>query len=89
MHKILKSKIVAWLAFILVIVSVVCTFGLRTEWWTFCDIFFIFMAAFSHLVAVNISGFNAYAAGKLDITASVFVILFILALTGEIVMTCI
>lgn len=89
MYEILKSKTVAWLAFILVIVAVVSTFGLRSEWWTFCDIFFIFMATFSHLIAVNISKFNAYASRKLDTAALVFAILFIIALAGECVMTCI
>lgn len=83
MNKTLKSKTAAWAVFVLVVILVVATYSLRSAWWTFTDIFFIFMAAFSHLIAVNINKFNPYASRRLDLVALVFFILFIVALIGE------
>lgn len=46
------SKLCAWGAMIIVIAVMVLTFALRTAWWAFTDIFFAFMMAFMHLLAV-------------------------------------
>ena len=48
----IKSKLLAWAAFALVIAMIVMTFMLRGEWWSFIDVFFLFLMAFCHLMAV-------------------------------------
>ncbi len=83
MNKILKSKAFAWLAFIVVIVILVCTFSMRTVWWSFIDIFFMFMAAFTNLVAVTIKKINPAISSRLDKFTSAFFILWIISLIGE------
>lgn len=83
MGSLLRSKIVAWLALLIVVAVIIITFEFRTAWWGFIDVFFAFMMVFSQLVALYIGGFNPYAAKKLQSFAAIFLILAILAFVGE------
>lgn len=83
MTKTLESKVVAWTALILVIVMICVTFKMRTAWWAFIDIFFAFMMAFMHLMAVYI-GKRLPAIGKqLDSAAFVMLVLAVLSFVIE------
>lgn len=82
----LKSKTVAWAAFILIILVIGLTFTLRPVWWAFSDIFFAFMMVFSHLMAVYIYKLNPFASRSLDRFALVFGILTVVALVVEVVL---
>lgn len=77
------SKPAAWGGLILALLVIVLTFSLRPVWWTFIDIFFMFMAAFSQFVAVYIKKLNPYASKKLRSCAFIFLILWIVALIAE------
>ncbi|MCM1152624.1 MAG: hypothetical protein NC328_03080 [Muribaculum sp.] len=79
----MKSKVAAWAAIILIIIVVGLTFAMRPVWWCFFDIFFAFMMCFCHLLALNMEKISAIACVKLDRAALVFGILFILALIAE------
>lgn len=83
MTRFFRSKLFAWLAFALVIVMIVATFAVRTEWWKFIDVFFAFMAAFINLVSVTIKRINPIVSGMLNKWTAIFCILFILAFIGE------
>ncbi len=83
MAAIRDSKFYAWMAFILVIVILVFTFELRAVWWAFFDIFFLFIGAFSHLVAVVVKKVNPVVSRKLDMAAFVCLILAIIAFIAE------
>ncbi len=83
MNKILKSKLVAWLALSLVITLLGITFSLRVEWWCFFDIFFFFMMAFCHLLAISLIKMSPIACKKLNNASLVFLILGIISLIGE------
>ena len=80
---ILKSKATAWAAFALVVVFLVCTFRMRTQWWAFTNVFFLFLMAFSHAVALTIEPLNARASRKLDFAALVCAVLAVVALAVE------
>lgn len=81
--KMLSSKAAAWVALLLIVVLIAFTFTLRTVWWSFIDIFFAFMMAFSHLVAVNIKRLSPAASRKLELAAAIFGCLFLIAFIGE------
>lgn len=83
MKKILQSKWTAWLAFIVTIILLVVTFKLRTPWWTFTDIFFLFMASFTNLMAVYLKKVNSIVSGKLYTAAFLFAILWAIAFIAE------
>lgn len=83
MSKLLKSKVLAWCAFTLIILVFALTFRMREVWWAFFDIFFAFMMAFCHLAATYIGSLLPPAGRKLDIFAVVFGILAVAALIGE------
>ena len=76
---VLKSKAFAWAALVLVILVIGFSFPIRTVWWSFSDVFFIFMMVFSHLMAV-------FASKKLDFFALIFGILGVVALIVEAVL---
>ena len=66
MKRLIKNKLTAFLAICLIIVVLILTFKLRTVWWGFIDIFFFFMAAFTHLVAVFIADRSPVESRTLD-----------------------
>ena len=82
-NNVLKSKGFAWLAFGVVILILVCTFTMRTVWWSFIDIFFMFMAAFINLVAVTVKNINPPVAAKLNRITIVMLVCWVLSLIGE------
>lgn len=83
MKNFLNSKLTAWLAFGLVIVMIVVTFKMRTAWWAFSDIFFVFMATFINLVSVTVKKINPIVSNKLNTWTLIFGILFICAFIAE------
>lgn len=83
MNKLLKSKIVAWMALLLVIVVIIISFNPMAPWWSYSDEFFAFMMVFCQLVSVYIVSFSARAAHKLQMCAAVFGVLLIIALIAE------
>ena len=80
---IMKSKAAAWAAFVVIVILMAITFGLRPVWWTFADMFFAFMMVFCHLMAVYLVKLNIHSSRKLDFMALVFGILTIVALIAE------
>ncbi|MDE5653847.1 MAG: hypothetical protein K2G75_05200 [Muribaculaceae bacterium] len=89
MTRFIRSKTFAWCAFLLVIVVLIATFSLRTAWWAFIDIFFIFMAAFVNLMAVTLKKINPAVGRMLNKWTLVFCVLWLLAFIGEwIAMSC-
>ena len=83
MSNVMQSRAAAWGGLVLVLVVMVLTFSLRTEWWTFIDQFFLFMMAFCHLAACYLTKVSFLASRKLDVFALICGILFVLALLGE------
>lgn len=84
MRNLLKSKICAIGALILCIIVIILTFSVRKEqWWMFIDIFFVFMAIFSHLMALTIERLNVSASRKLDTIAFWMLAIGVVAFIGE------
>ena len=83
MGSILKSKGTAWFALAVEIIVLVVTFRMRTVWWGFIDVFFMFMAAFVNVVSVSVSKINPIVARKLNTCALIFVVLWVVSLIGE------
>ena len=83
MNRLIQSKATAWGAFLLIVIMLVLTFSLRSVWWAFFNVFFLFMMVFCHLVAIYLKRYSPLASGKLDAAAFVFGILGILSLIGE------
>lgn len=54
MKKIIDSVWVSWGAFVIVVLFIILTFGMRGPWWSYFDIFFAFMMVFMHLMSVYI-----------------------------------
>lgn len=83
MGKILKSKLVAWAALLIVVVVMVLSYNPLAPWWSYSDEFFAFMMVFCQLISVYIVALSAKAVHKLQVCAAVFGILLILALIAE------
>ena len=83
MNKLLRSKLVAWLAMAIVVAVIIITFRFRTVWWAFIDEFFAFMAVFCQLAAVYLYSLNRYIGKKLQTFAAIFGVLMILSFIGE------
>lgn len=81
--KVLKNKSMAWGALLLIMIILVCTFSLRPYWWSFFDIFFLFMMAFCHAVALTIEKMNRNSASKLETIALIMGILAIVSFIVE------
>lgn len=83
MKHLLQSKTAAWFALILIVLIIVFTFTLRTQWWMFFDEFFLFMAVFCRLVSLYLMKFNPYVTKKLQSIAFLFLLLGIVAFIAE------
>ena len=79
----MQSKVKAWCAMVIAVVLLVITFGIRTAWWQFFDIFFIFMAAFTGLLSVYFKTVHPAAARKLNTICLVCCILAVIAFGVE------
>lgn len=78
-----NSKIKAWCAMAIAVALLITTFGMRTVWWQFIDIFFIFMAAFTGLLSVYFKKVHAAAARKLTSICLVCCVLGVVAFIVE------
>lgn len=83
MNKLIQSRTAAWSALVLVITLIIVTFGIRSAWWSFFDLFFIFMMAFSHLAALYLRRFSASASATLERIAMVCGVLTVVAFIAE------
>ena len=83
--KIADSKTAAWMGFSLIIALAVLTFGLREAWWCFIDLFFLFMMAFLHVVALSIRKYNSIASRQLDSISGICGIFGVVALIAELI----
>lgn len=83
MTPVLRSKTVAWCGFLLVVALLLLTYSMRPVWWSYCDIFFLFMMAFSHAMAIMLCKVSEAAARKLDAVALVCGVLAIIAFFAE------
>lgn len=79
----LNSRLIAWVAFAIVIIVIVTTFEYRQAWWSFIDLFFAFMMVFCWLVSLYLGRFNPYAGKKLQSISAICLVLMILAFIGE------
>lgn len=80
-----KKMTLALLALIIAIIYIVLTFRFRMElgWWAFADCFMLFMAIFSWLMSLVISGMIPNSGRVLSNIAFVLGILFVVSLVGE------
>lgn len=85
MSKFISSRAGAWCGMGLVVLVLILTFSMRMVWWSFIDIFFLFMAAFAHLTASYLGKINPYASRMLDTCAFWMLIGGIIALLAEFV----
>ena len=83
MNKLLESRAAAWTALILVIILIIVTFRMRSVWWSFIDLFFVFMMVFSHLAALYLKRMSPQAGRTLDRVAFVCALLTVVAFVGE------
>jgi hypothetical protein len=88
-NKILKSRLVSILALVIVVLYIIITFRLITEWWLIIDKFFAYMAAFAHFAALYMEKFSFKAYKKLDKVAFWCTIIFVISLVVEILYTVI
>lgn len=80
--KMIDSKILAWAAMLLAIIMLVLCVAMKPlVWWQYLDVFFAFMMAFLHLLAVNFRKLTAISR-QLDMAAMVCAVLFIIAFIG-------
>lgn len=86
MNKIINSVAVAIMLVVLVVVMIVISFPFRTEWWSFADIFFVFMMAFTHLMALTLRKMSERASRILDRIAIVCGMLFVIAFIVEFIL---
>ncbi|MDE5552549.1 MAG: hypothetical protein K2M03_02895 [Muribaculaceae bacterium] len=87
MKRLFQSKGIAATILLLIIIALIYTFAHRFSlgWWTFCDIFFAFMCAFSHLMSLCLSPINERVGSKLESVALVLFVLFVIALVVELI----
>lgn len=82
MANIKTSKAMAWGGLLLtVILIVVCMVvpGIKNNLWEMTDLFFLFMGAFSHLMAISLAKMSKSASGTLDRISLVCIILAIIS----------
>lgn len=82
-NRLLKSKILAWIALFLCFVVLILSMaipGIKKEWWELTDIFFFFMMSFSHIAALYLEKMSVQASRTLDKFAFVFGLLGIISL---------
>lgn len=81
--KFIESKIMAWVAMILVAVVVVLSVVLRTPWYGLIDEFFCFLGVFAHLASLYLKRMSVQASRKLDVCALVCIVLAVVAFIIE------
>lgn len=83
MNRLLNSKVVAWVALILVVILIIVTFKMRPVWWAFIDLFFAFMMVFCQLMGLYVKRFSIPSGKTLQTIAAVCGGLTVLSLIGE------
>lgn len=83
MKKILKSKAMAWIVMLLVVVVIGITFRFRTHWWAFIDIFMAFMMCFCHLASLYLQKMSRIASAKMENAAFIFGLLTVISFLVE------
>ena len=83
MKKLLNSAIAAFVLLVIIIIAIIYSFKVRTEWWMFIDIFCAFMGAFMHLMALVLSKMVPTVRRAFDNLACVFGILFVISFVVE------
>lgn len=81
----LKSKAIATIFLILIILFICFTFTWRVQWWAYFDILFLFVAAFMHLMATFQPAQLKKVARKMDLCAGVSLLLGGISLIGEMI----
>ncbi len=82
MVNLVKSKAISWCALILMVILVVLTALLHAPWWSYIDVFFAFLMAFFHLLAVYMAKATAIS-HKLDLWAFIFMICAVIGFIAE------
>lgn len=86
-RKLLTSKLWATIYLLIVVVIIITTFKMRTQWWCYFDIFFAFMATFSHLISTMFAKLIPAESRRLDIIALGMAIAMVVALVVETIIT--
>lgn len=84
MNRVFKSKVAALLLVGLTVAYIIFTYPTRAvSVWMFADAFFLFMGAFTHLMALTLSKVNPRACNQLETTACLFGIAFVVSFLAE------
>lgn len=81
--KLIESKLVAWVALLLVMALIVMAMLLGTPWWGFIAIFFCFLSVFAHLASLYLRKMSKPASSKLELCALVLIILSVIGFVVE------
>lgn len=79
----LKSKIVITLLLVVVVLCICFMFSYRSVWWSFIDVFCLFMAAFLQLMALTLGAKIPDVRKKFSLIAGIFAVLGIVAFIVE------
>lgn len=83
--KLLTSKLWAVIYLLIIVVVIIATFKMRTEWWSYFDIFFAFMAAFCHFMATLFKKIIPAESRRLELIALGMVGLMVISVIGELI----
>lgn len=84
-RKLLTSKLWAMIYLLIVVVIIIATFKMRTQWWCYFDIFFAFMTAFCHFIATLFAKLIPAEAIRLEKIALGMAVAMVVSLIGEII----
>lgn len=80
MGNVLKMRVAAWGALVLIVMWLVFQLNTPEPWWSYISIFFAFMMTFCHLAALYVWKISKAASRKLDVVALVMGVLFVISL---------
>ncbi len=81
----LKSRLLSGIGLILVVILICTTYSLRSEWWQFIDILFLFLGVFMHFMALAQPKALYKAAHKLEQVAGISILIGVIAFLVELV----
>lgn len=81
--KLKESKLVAWIAMLLVVVLIVLAMLMQGPWWSMIAIFFCFIGVFSHLASLYLKRMSPPAANKLETCAFISMLLAVVGFIAE------
>ena len=85
LKKILGNTLISVILVVLSVVYIIATFRMRTEWWMNFDMFFAFMAAFCHLMAVLFAKMIPAESKRMDRIALAMFIIAVVSGVAELV----